>query len=97
MPLQIDATVCYAIGGCQSSPTANDLAVDSPYNTYKVQGLPPTPISGVTMKSLRAAQAPASVPYLYYVLSDKNGKHAFATTPAEHDQQVQEARQKGLL
>jgi UPF0755 protein len=97
MPLQIDATVCYAIGGCQRSPSSSDLAVDSPYNTYKVQGLPPTPISSVTTKSLRAAQGPASVPYLYYVLSDKSGKHAFATTPEEHDQQVQEARQKGLL
>jgi UPF0755 protein len=97
MPLQIDATVCFAKGGCNAAPTAADLALDSPYNTYKVAGLPPTPISNVTLKSLQAAQNPAPVPYLYYVLSDKNGKHKFATTPEEHNRNVEEARQKGLL
>jgi UPF0755 protein len=96
-PLQIDATVCFAKGGCNASPTAADLALDSPYNTYKVAGLPPTPISSVTVKSLQAAQNPAPVPYLYYVLSDKNGKHKFATTQEEHNRNVEEARQKGLL
>jgi peptidoglycan lytic transglycosylase G len=97
MPLQIDATVCFAKGGCTESPTAADLALDSPYNTYKVAGLPPTPISSVTVKSLQAAQSPSPEPYLYYVLGDKNGKHKFATTPAEHERNVEEARQKGLL
>jgi len=96
-PLQIDATVCYAKGGCTQSPTAADLAMDSPYNTYKVAGLPPTPISSVTVTSLRAAQNPAHEPYLFYVLIDKNGKHAFATTQEEHDRNVEEARKKGLL
>ena len=96
-PLQIDATVCFAKGGCNASPTAADLALDSPYNTYKIAGLPPTPISSVSVKSLQAAQNPAPVPYLYYVLSDKNGKHKFATTQEEHDRNVEEARQKGLL
>jgi UPF0755 protein len=96
-PLQIDATVCFAKGGCNASPTAADLALDSPYNTYKIAGLPPTPISTVSVKSLQAAQNPAPVPYLYYVLSDKNGKHKFATTQEEHDRNVEEARQKGLL
>ena len=96
-PLQIDATVCFAKGGCNASPTAADLALDSPYNTYKIAGIPPTPISTVSVKSLQAAQNPASVSYLYYVLSDKNGKHKFATTQEEQDRNVEEARQKGLL
>ncbi|HMF83072.1 MAG TPA: endolytic transglycosylase MltG [Acidimicrobiia bacterium] len=96
-PLQIDATVCFAKGGCTQSPTSADLAIDSPYNTYKVAGLPPTPISNVTVKSLVAAQRPAPEPYLYYVLIDKNGKHAFATTQEEHERNVEEARKKGLL
>jgi UPF0755 protein len=96
-PLQIDATVCFAKGGCTESPTAADLAVDSQYNTYRVAGLPPTPISSVTVKSLRAAQNPSAEPYLFYVLSDKNGKHKFATTQEEHERNVEEARQKGLL
>ena len=97
MPLQIDATVCYAKGGCDKAPTKADLEMDSPYNTYKVQGLPPTPISSVSTKSLMAAANPANAPYLFYVLSDNNGKHKFATTPQEHERNVEEARQKGLL
>jgi UPF0755 protein len=97
MALQIDATVCYAKGGCTESPTSADLALDSPYNTYKVAGLPPTPISNVTVESLRAAQNPSPDPVLFYVLIDKNGKHAFATTEEEHNRNVEEARQKGLL
>jgi UPF0755 protein len=97
MALQIDATVCYAKGGCDKAPTKADLEIDSPYNTYKVQGLPPTPISGVSAQSLMAAANPADAPYLYYVLIDENGKHAFATTQEEHDKNVEEARQKGLL
>jgi UPF0755 protein len=97
MLLQIDATVCYAKGGCAESLNALDLAIDSPYNTYKVLGLPPTPISSVTVNSLRAAQNPSADPYLFYVLSDANGKHKFATNQEEHDRNVEEARQKGLL
>jgi UPF0755 protein len=97
MRLQIDATVCYAMGGCPNGISGTDLELDSPYNTYKVQGLPPTPISGVTTKSLQAAQNPADAPYLYYVLGDANGKHAFATTYEEHLANIEAAREKGLL
>jgi UPF0755 protein len=97
MPLQIDATVCYAKGGCDKAPTKADLVIDSPYNTYKILGLPPTPISTVSVQSMMAAAHPADAPYLYYVLADKNGKHKFATTEQEHNQNVEEARQKGLL
>jgi UPF0755 protein len=89
--------VCYAKGGCQKAPTKTELEIDSPYNTYKVVGLPPTPISTVGAKSLTAAANPASVPFLYYVLIDKSGKHVFATTQQEHEQNVEEARKKGLL
>jgi UPF0755 protein len=97
MLLQIDATVCFAKGGCDAALNQLDLALDSPYNTYKVPGLPPTPISSVTVSSLRAAQNPSADSYLFYVLSDDNGKHKFATTQDEHDRNVEEARQKGLL
>ena len=84
MPLQIDATVVYARGGGTAPLTDADFQRNSPYNTYLVAGLPPTPISTVTEPSLRAALHPANVPYKYYVLTDKNGKHAFAVTFAEH-------------
>ena len=97
MPLQIDSTLCYAKGGCPPLPTNADKAIDSPYNTYKVTGLPPTPISGVTEASLRATVNPANVPFKYYVVIDPSGKHAFATTLAEHEANVRIARSKGLL
>ena len=97
MPLQVDATLCYAKGGCPPVPVNADKAIDSPYNTYKVSGLPPTPIASVTEASLKAALHPADVPYKYYVIADENGKHAFATTLEEHERNVAAAREKGLL
>lgn len=86
MPLQIDATTQYA-----------QRTGDPSYDTYKIPALPPTPISTVSTKSLEAAMHPANVPYRYYVISDANGKHAFATTYAEHLKNVAAARAKGLL
>ena len=97
MPLQIDSTLCYAKGGCPPLPTDADKAIASPYNTYQIVGLPPTPIASMTEASLQAALAPAAVPYLYYVIADANGKHAFATTLEEHNRNVDAARAKGLL
>ena len=97
MPLQIDSTLCYAKGGCPPVPTNADKSIDSPYNTYKVSGLPPTPIASVTEANLKAAMFPADVPYKFYVLIDANGKHKFATTLAEHEANVREAKAKGVL
>ncbi len=94
MMLQIDATLCYAKGGCPPVPTDADRKIDSPYNTYKVLGLTPTPIRTVSEVALRAALNPAPVPYLYYV-SDKNGKTYYATTLAEHERNVAKARSVG--
>jgi len=64
-----------------------DKQLDSPYNTYRVQGLPPTPIMTVTEQSLRAALAPADVPYLFYV-TGKDGVTYYATTLAEHEANI---------
>jgi len=97
MPLQIDATLCYVKGGCPPVPTNADKQRVSPYNTYKVSGLPPTPIASVTQASLQAAMNPASVPYLYYVISDASGKLAFSTTLAQQNRNIAIAHQKGLL
>ena len=91
MPLQIDATLCYAKGGCPPVPDDADKKIDSPYNTYKVDGLPPTPIASVNASALAAAMAPAAAAYKYYV-SDKNGKTYFAVTQAEHERNVEKAR-----
>ena len=97
MKLGIDATVEYAIGTHKPQLTAADLDVDSPYNTRKYAGLPPTPIAAPGQKSLEAALNPTPGPWLYYVLIDPSGKHAFATTDAEFEQLVREARAKGLI
>jgi len=91
MPLEVDATLCYAKGGCPPVPTDADRKIDSPYNTYKVVGLPPTPIKTVSAMSIKAALAPANVDYLYYV-SDKHGKTYYASTLAEHERNVAKAR-----
>lgn len=97
MRLQIDATVLYALGRHKSRVLFKDLEVDSPYNTYKVDGLPPTPIGAPGKASLRAVLDPADVDFRYYVLFEHNGKHAFATTPAEFERLKAEARRKGVL
>jgi peptidoglycan lytic transglycosylase G len=96
MPLQIDATVLYATGK-RSGITRADLEARSPYNTYKVKGLPPTPISGITDASLDAALHPATTDYLYYVIASKDGAHAFAKTYEEHQRNIDKARAAGLL
>ncbi|MFN2488498.1 MAG: endolytic transglycosylase MltG [Actinomycetota bacterium] len=80
MPLGIDATVAYAIGERGADLTVSDLAVDSPYNTRKHAGLPPTPIGAPGRASLEAAAAPAAGEWLYFVVSDCDGRHAFSET-----------------
>lgn len=78
MTLGIDATVLYALGEHKEVLTASDLEVDSPYNTRRFPGLPPTPIGAPGAASLRAAAAPAEGEWLYYVLADCEGNHAFS-------------------
>lgn len=96
MLLQIDATVLYALGEHKDRVLFSDLEVDSPYNTYKNAGLPPTPIASPGEESLLAALEPADVAYLYYVKIDQDGRHAFAETPGEHQANIAEAERKGV-
>lgn len=95
--LQLDATVLYAVGRDGGFTTDEDRAVDSPYNTYRVEGLPPGPISNVTAPSLRAALKPKRSEFLFYVFKDCDGRHAFATTFEEHVRNTEAARDKGLF
>jgi UPF0755 protein len=97
MRLQIDATVIYALGENPGRVLAEHLDVDSPYNTYKINGIPPTPIGTVSEASLRAAIAPADTDYLFYVLSSPDGSHAFAVTYEQHQENVQAAKDAGVL
>jgi UPF0755 protein len=82
MPLEIDATIEYALPHHKPVLSLRDLAVDSPYNTYRHRGLPPTPIANPGKRSLFAAFHPAKVDFLYYVYRG-NGRHQFSRTLEE--------------
>jgi len=91
MPLQCDPTVIYALvrhGRYDGNLRRADLQFDSPYNTYRYPGLPPGPVAAPGLASLRAAAAPASSDYLYFV-SRNDGTHVFARTLTEHNRNVQ--------
>ena len=77
MPLQVDATVQYALGKAKEDLKLDDLEVDSPYNTYRNAGLPPGPISSPSRGSIQAALEPAETDYLYYVLEADGEEHFF--------------------
>jgi UPF0755 protein len=77
MPLQIDATIQYALERPKESLSYADLKVDSPYNTYENPGLPPGPICSPSLQSLQAAMDPAETNHLYYVLEANGQEHFF--------------------
>ncbi len=77
MPLQIDATIQYALGKPKEKLTLADLEVGSPYNTYANPGLPPGPIANPGRESIEATLQPAQTDYLYYVLEAGGEEHFF--------------------
>ncbi|MDR0569728.1 MAG: endolytic transglycosylase MltG [Clostridiales Family XIII bacterium] len=80
MRLQIDATVQFALGEHKERLLYSDLEVDSPYNTYKIDGLPPAPICSPRVECVMAALYPAETDYLYYVLKPElDGRHNFSS------------------
>lgn len=86
MALQVDASICYVKEGPCHPVTADDLTLDSLYNTYKYKGLPPGPISNPGTDALRAATSPTASPYWFYLSDPKTKKTAFAKTLDEHRQ-----------
>ena len=97
--LNIDATIIYALGGNidpltgKTKPlTAEDLQLDSPYNTYTNAGLIPGPISNPGRNSLDAALDPNDTSYHYYVFNPKTHVHLFAKNKDEHDRNVAKVR-----
>jgi UPF0755 protein len=90
MPLQLDTTVNYANGKSGITTTPQDRQNPSPYNTYLHPGLTPGPISNPGEEALRAVLNPTPGPWMYFVVVDPHtGETRFATTGAEHQQNVQ--------
>jgi UPF0755 protein len=87
MPLQSDPTVLYGRTDHDRTITHADLRRPTPYNTYTIAGLPPTPIANPGRAALEAAVDPAPVDYLYFVARG-DGSHQFSTTLAEHNAAV---------
>jgi len=87
MPLEVDASIEYALPAHHEVITYQDLKMNSPYNTYRNQGLPPTPIANPGRPSLVAAFNPTPSAYLYYVYKG-NGHHAFAKTLSEQNANI---------
>lgn len=93
MILQSDATVNYITGKKNPGILISDQKIDSPYNTYKYTGLPPTPIASPGIKSIEASLTPASTPY-YFFFHDDEGNAYYSITYAEHNQKLIKIRGK---
>lgn len=87
IPLQSDPTVIYALEMYDGNLRKRDLSVKSPYNTYRIKGLPPGPIANPGEAAIRAALYPVPTNFLYFV-SRNDGSHKFSATLAEHNSAV---------
>jgi UPF0755 protein len=95
MRLQLDSTVNYLLDQPVVTTTDADRQRPGPYNTYANNGLPPTPIGSPSSDAINAALHPAEGTWMYFVKCDKNGLSCFATTRAEHNQNIQLAKERG--
>jgi len=93
MPLQIDATILYALGRHKRKVLYKDLRVKSPYNTYRNRGLPPGPIASPGFQSIVSALHPSRTNYLFYVATGK-GDHIFSQSKEKSAGQVLGFRSK---
>lgn len=93
MPLQSDATMSYVTGG---QVNAEDLEVESPYNTYLNYGLPPTPICNPSITSIEAALHPADTDYYYFLIVEQGdySYHKFSENYDEHLEAIEKVNQE---
>jgi len=96
MPLQMDSTVLYSEGRDGGPVTSKDLALQTPYNTYRNKGLTPTPICFPSRAALQAALDPPSGSWLYFVVVEPDGTEAFADTYTQQLANEALAKQRGL-
>jgi len=95
MKLDIDATIQYALGynitektWWKKGLTMSDINLNSPYNTYQVAGLPPTPISNPGIEALQAVLTAPETDYLYYLTDPATGRNQYSKTLKEHHAKV---------
>jgi len=93
IPLQSDPTVIYGLTGFDGNIRKKDLSSPSPYNTYRVAGLPPGPIANPGLRALQATLYPSSSRALYFV-SRNDGTHQFSATLTEHNQAVEKYQRR---
>ncbi|MFO0773890.1 MAG: endolytic transglycosylase MltG [Nitrospiraceae bacterium] len=93
IPLQSDPTVIYGLESFDGNIHKKDLSNPSPYNTYRVRGLPPGPIASPGAQSIEAALKPADEPFLYFV-SRNDGTHQFSSTLVQHNEAVEKYQKK---
>jgi UPF0755 protein len=96
IPLGIDATSRYEAELAGRGRGELDFESDSPYNTRRVAGLPPTPIASPGRASIEAALNPADGPWIYYVLEDAEGNHFFTDSNSEFLEAKERCRINGL-
>jgi UPF0755 protein len=96
IPLGIDATSCYEKGEIPCRLVTADFESDSPYNTRRVPGLPPTPIGSPGRASIAAALEPEDGPWIFYVLADAQGNHFFTDSAQEFERAKQACIRQGL-
>jgi UPF0755 protein len=85
MRLGMCSTVIYALGEWKPELTEKDTQVDSPYNTYRIDGLPPGPICSPGYESLSAALNPSATDYLFFLVTSQDGHHSFTADYAQFE------------
>lgn len=96
MPLQLDSTVNYIRAERKARLSTDDISVNSPYNTYRNKGLPPTPIDSPGRLALQAALAPAAGDWIYFITIDKAGHSLFTSSYQEFLAAKAKAKKDGV-
>jgi UPF0755 protein len=91
--LEADPTIAYAVHKKGQPLTIDDLNIDSPYNTYKYPGLPPTPICSPGIASIMATLYPDTTCKNYYFVADGSGHHIFSKTLDDHNNAIKKIKQ----